>query len=69
VRYEVGLGVPAGSPTRWLPPKGHYLVVVAFVVGAVVTLALVVFMMLPRMKVDPVMARDLVGSDLHQGSR
>ena len=48
-RYEVGLGVPAGSPTSWLPPGGHYPVVVAFVVGAVVTLALVVFVVMsPR---------------------
>ena len=67
-RYEIGLGVRAGTPTTWLPPGGHYLVVVAFVVGAVLTLALVVFMMWPRMKVDPV--SDVVGSDHpHQGGR
>ena len=68
-RYEVGLGVRAGSPTVWLPPGGHYPVVVAFVVGAVVTLALVVFTMLPRVKVDAVSAPDLGGSGhLHQPS-
>jgi hypothetical protein len=61
-RYEVGLGVAAASPTRWLPPGGHYPVVAAFVVGAAVTLALVVFVMMsPRMKVDPMSAPDLVG--------
>jgi hypothetical protein len=69
-RYEVGIGVPAGTPITWLPPGGHYLVVVAFVVGAVVTLSLVVFMMWPRMEVDPVSARDLVGSGhSHPGGR
>ena len=70
-RYEVGLGVAAGSPTRWLPPGGRYPVVVAFVVGAVVTLALVVFVVMsPGMKVDPTTAPDLVGSDhLHFGGR
>jgi hypothetical protein len=62
-RYEIGIGVPAGTPTAWLPPGGHYPVVVAFVVGAVVTMALVVFMVWPRMKVAPGSARDLVGSD------
>jgi hypothetical protein len=68
-RYEVGLGVRAGSPTVWLPPGGHDPVVVAFVVGGVVTLALVVFMVLPRVTVDAVSAPDLVGSDrLHQPS-
>ena len=66
-RYEVGLGVRAGSPTVWLPPGGHYPVVVAFVVGAVVTLTLVVFVMLPRVKVEPVSTRQLEGSgQLHQ---
>jgi hypothetical protein len=61
-RYEVGLGVAAASPTRWLPPGGHYPVVAAFVVGAAVTLALVVFVVMsPRMKVDPMSAPDLVG--------
>ena len=68
-RYEVGIGVPAGTPTIWLPPGGHYPVVVAFIVGAVVTLALMVFMMLPRMKVDHVSACELGGSGhLHQPS-
>lgn len=62
-RYEVGLGVRAGTPTVWLPPGGHDLVVVAFVVGAVVTLALVVFMMLPWVKVGSVSAHEFVGSD------
>jgi hypothetical protein len=61
-RYEVGLGVQAGSPTIWLPPGGHDPVVVAFIVGAVVTLALVVFMTLPRMKVAPLCACELRGS-------
>ena len=66
-RYEVGLGLPAGSPTRWLPPGGHDPVVVAFVAGAVVTLALVVFTMLPRMRVDHVSAPELgVSGQLHQ---
>jgi Predicted membrane protein (DUF2142) len=66
-RYEVGLGVQAGAPTIWLPPGGHDPVVVAFVVGAVVTLALVVFMTLPRMKVAPVGAPELGGSGhVHQ---
>jgi hypothetical protein len=51
-RYEVGLGVRAGSPTVWLPPGGRSFVVVAFVIGAVVTLALVVFEMWPRVDVD-----------------
>ena len=62
-RYEVGLGVPPGSPTRWLPPGGHEPVVVAFVVGAVVTLALAVFMMLPRMKPNSESVDDVLGAD------
>lgn len=53
-RYETGLGVRAGAPTVWLPPGGHDPVVIAFVVGSLLTLALVVFMMLPRMKFDSV---------------
>ncbi len=52
MRYEIGLGVRAGAPTIWLPPGGHDPVVVAFGFGAVVTLALTVFMMLPRMKTE-----------------
>jgi hypothetical protein len=68
-RYEIGLGVRAGTPTVWLPPGGHYPVIVAFVVGAVVTLALVVFMMWPRMKLDPLNAREPVESDTHQVGR
>ena len=56
-RYEVGLGVRAGSPTVWLPPGGQDPVVVAFVAGAVVTLALVVFMTWPRVDDNPVGAR------------
>jgi hypothetical protein len=62
-RYEVGLGVQAGAPTIWLPPGGRNLVVVAFVVGAIVTLALVVFMMLPRMKAAPATAGELEPTD------
>lgn len=62
-RYEVGLGVPPGSPTLWLPPGGHDPVEVAFVVGAVVTLALAVFMMLPRMKPDSESGYDVLGTD------
>jgi hypothetical protein len=53
-RYEIGLGVPAGSPTVWSPPGGSDLVMVAFVIGAIVTLALVVFMTVVRREVDPV---------------
>jgi heme/copper-type cytochrome/quinol oxidase subunit 3 len=44
-RYEVGLGVPPKSPVVWLPPGGHLPVEVLFVVGALVTLAMVVVMM------------------------
>jgi Predicted membrane protein (DUF2142) len=44
-RYEVGLGVPPGTPVTWLPPGGHYPVVAVFVVGALVTLALIVVML------------------------
>jgi hypothetical protein len=62
-RYEVGLDVPAGSPTFWLPPGGHDPVVVAFVGGAVLTLALAVCMMLPRMKVDSVSGQEVLGTD------
>lgn len=61
-RYEVGLHVPSGSPTRWLPPGGHVPVVVAFVLGAVVTLALAVFMMLPRMKAGSESRDDALGA-------
>jgi hypothetical protein len=68
-RYEVGLGVRAGSPTIWLPPGGRDPVVVAFVVGAVVTLALVVFMTLPWDEGRSVSACELGGSGhLHQPS-
>jgi hypothetical protein len=68
-RYEVGLGVRAGSPTIWLPPGGRDTVVVAFVVGAVVTLALVVFMTLPWDEGRSVSACELGGSGhLHQPS-
>jgi hypothetical protein len=62
-RYEVGLDLPSGSSTRWLPPGGHVPVVVAFVVGAVVTLALAVFMMLPRMTPDSESGYDVLGTD------
>ena len=51
-RYEVGLGVRARAPTIWLPPGGHDAVVVTFVVGAIVTLALLVSLMLPSRIVD-----------------
>ena len=36
---------------------------VAFVAGALVTLALLVFAAIPRGKLDSVVVRDLVGSD------
>jgi Predicted membrane protein (DUF2142) len=61
-RYEFGLGVRAGLRPIWSPPGGHDPVVVAFVVGAVVTLALVVFVTLPRMTVAPVRERERGGS-------
>jgi hypothetical protein len=62
-RYEVGLHVRAGSPTRWLPPGGHDPVVVAFVAGAAVTLALVVFMMLPPKTIASLREHDVRGTD------
>jgi hypothetical protein len=61
-RYQTGLGVRAGAPTVWLPPGGHDPVVIAFVMGSMVTLALVVFMMLPRMKVDSVRGSPSAGA-------
>jgi hypothetical protein len=60
-RYEVGLGVQPGSRTLWLPPGGDAPVIVAFVIGAIVTLALVVFMTFPRMDVDSTRARESGG--------
>ena len=43
-RYEIGLVVSARTPVAWLPPGGNVGVVVVFVVGAIVTLALAVVM-------------------------
>jgi len=44
-RYETGLGVPATTPVTWLPPGGRLPVLVVFVIGAIVTVALAVVMM------------------------
>jgi hypothetical protein len=32
-RYQIGLGLPAGSPVRWTPPGGSFLLIFLFVAG------------------------------------
>ena len=59
--YKSGQGI-LGQTSAWLPPGGEFPVQLVFVVGAIVTLAFVVFMMLPRVNIDPLPTPDLGGT-------
>ena len=62
-RYEIGLGVRPQSPLVWLPPGGHAPVEVLFVVGSLVTLAMVV-VMTARQWENPRQSEGVVSSTL-----